>query len=227
MASSSPVWWSSSLTVSWSASSTSSGSLSWEAAGHQCSWGPCWPSFLLVSNPASSSRPTFCTTCPLPSDMQDRVALEIPTLETRALAALADKLYFVRNSGPPVAAVDCQASEELVAAMAKTMAKTMASRDPSRLVTGATAVAVVARSSARPTGSMATVPMVVWMPITASGPAVRKHIASQQPLLSRALLATWGFSETPHLVWGILLTLGQQSPFFPTLLQPPPMGRLS
>ena len=65
----------------------------------------------------------------LPNDMRDRVALEITTLEPRALAALADQLYFVRNSGQPVAAVNSQASDELVAAMAKTNIGAKQSRD--------------------------------------------------------------------------------------------------
>ena len=68
----------------------------------------------------------------LPSDMRDRVALEILNLEPRAMAALADQLYFVRNSGQPVAAVNSQDSEELVAAMAKSNISAKQSKEHSK-----------------------------------------------------------------------------------------------
>ena len=60
----------------------------------------------------------------LPADMKDRVALEVQRLEPRALAALADQLYHVRNTGQPVATVAAVATQEtspdeLVAAISK------------------------------------------------------------------------------------------------------------
>ena len=51
------------------------------------------------------------------ADMRDRVAMEIETMEPRAMATLADRLYFARNADQPVMATTSTIPDEAVSAI--------------------------------------------------------------------------------------------------------------